>query len=207
MWDSILDLHAYHGGAKQWQATRQEIWDKTSVIMKPRCYLTTVERRRTPCYTSDTPELWWGPDIADGVHPSMIASEYDDRAIQARIICCTQCPLHEQQECAKEALRSDATSGVWGGVKLPCGGINQYRVHDKIVEARKDLQRVADGLGAHELSTNALLLEQNERRRMCKRCNTPKPLHAFYLDKNNKPIRGSCKACKRADTRQQKIAS
>lgn len=165
----------------------------TTAIRKPSCYLTAVERYRPPCDTSPTPELWWSPE--DGEVPrTMVAVIYEERARQARIVCCTECPLHQQQVCAKEALDGKATTGVWAGVKLPGP---QWRNIPLLAEARDELQLVADGAGAHELAANADLLEKIDIMHHCKRCDRDKRMYFdFYLDKKDRPL-GACKQCRR----------
>lgn len=170
--------------------------------MKPPCYLTRRERYKPPCMTSPTPELWWAPepDELDG-DPRRISSVYEDRANRARIICCTECPLQQQQTCAKHALDDNASSGVWAAVKLPG---TQWRHRGEVQECHQKLRLISVGIvAAHELPENIELLEQAEDFRWCKRCEESKPVFEFYTDcRTGKPApQRGCKECLRACTR------
>lgn len=76
---------------------------------------------------------------------------------EARMICLTQCPLHVQRRCARDALKYDDEYGVRAALFLPG---HQHRNRPKLLRARGFLEKIASGqITSDEVPENEQLLE------------------------------------------------
>lgn len=92
-----------------------------------------------PC--AQNPEVWFGYDQSRGRR----SPEEEAQIARAKMLCTHACPLAEQRKCAKAALESEATYGIWAGVELMLHKTDAATRRDKLTAGRRQLRIIATG--------------------------------------------------------------